>query len=127
MKVLYWYLNYCCCDDYGVGYEYVFVWVGLYYFLLCGGYVGDVSDGVVLIWFDGLYMMVMKLSELIVVCIGLNVWLCDGFVVCVIECVGGVDVLCVCVGYDGMLLMFMLKVCCVVCVMLLFVVVCVFL
>ena len=32
-KALHWYLNYCCRDDYGAGYEHVSAWAGLHYFV----------------------------------------------------------------------------------------------
>ncbi|MBN3783693.1 NAD(P)-binding protein [Burkholderia sp. Ac-20345] len=120
-KALHWYLNYCCRDDYGAGYEHVSAWAGLHYFSSRGGHAGDASDGAVLTWPDGLHTMVTKLTDSIATRTGSNAWSRDGFAVRATERAGGVDVLCARIGNDGTLSTFTLKARRVVCAMPLFV------
>lgn len=39
-----WYLNYCCCDDYGAGISRVSAWAGLHYFASRHGFVAPGRD-----------------------------------------------------------------------------------
>ncbi|RQR50149.1 FAD-dependent oxidoreductase [Burkholderia sp. Bp9126] len=117
---LHWYLNYCCRDDYGAGYEHVSAWAGLHYFSSRAGHASDAGDGAVLTWPDGLHTVVTKLSASITARTGSNGWSQPGFAVHATERAGGVDVLCARVD-SGTLATFTVRARRVVCAMPLFV------
>ena len=49
-----WYLDYCCRDDYGAGYDRVSAWAGLHYFCSRGGEAENAGPGEWLTWPGGL-------------------------------------------------------------------------
>lgn len=51
---LHWYLDYCCRDDYGAGYDIVSAWAGLHYFCSRGGEAENAAAGEWLTWPGGL-------------------------------------------------------------------------
>lgn len=117
---LLWYLNYCCRDDYGAGFDRVSAWAGLHYFAARGGHARNAADGAVLTWPDGLHSMVTKLGDSIGARVGHAQWALDGFATRIEERGSGVDV--TCAQYDGAnLKTFVLRARRVVCAMPLFV------
>ena len=90
---LHWYLNYCCRDDYGAGYERVSAWAGLHYFSARGGHARNAGDGAVLTWPDGLHSMVTKLAGSISTRLGNTAWSMQGTAARVEERPGHVEVL----------------------------------
>jgi hypothetical protein len=50
---LHWYVNYCCRDDYGVGYDSVSAWAGLHYFAARVGRGANADSQTVLTWPEG--------------------------------------------------------------------------
>ncbi|URV28593.1 NAD(P)-binding protein [Burkholderia gladioli] len=118
---LLWYLNYCCRDDYGAGFEQVSAWAGLHYFAARGGHAANAGDGAVLTWPDGLHAMVDKLVASTHARLGREDWIGEGFAVRASPGANGVEVLCARLGADGKLASFTLKARRVVCAMPLFV------
>ena len=62
-KALYWYLDYCCRDDYGAGIEEVSAWAGLHYFASRGGQAANAESGAVLTWPDGLQPLARHMQQ----------------------------------------------------------------
>ena len=58
---LHWYLNYCCRDDYGRGYEEISAWAGLHYFCSRDGFAANAERGAVLTWPQGLASLAQQL------------------------------------------------------------------
>jgi len=50
---LYWYVNYCCRDDYGVGLESVSAWAGVHYFAARRAKAANAESDAVLTWPEG--------------------------------------------------------------------------
>jgi len=96
---LHWYLNYCCRDDYGMEYDKVSAWAGLYYFASRGGLARNAMEGAVLTWPDGLHTLVRRLTANIDKRVGAErSWQQAGIAVEVSETKSGVTVLC---AHDG--------------------------
>ena len=91
---LHWYLNYCCRDDYGAGYERVSAWAGLHYFSSRGGHARNADDGAVLTWPGGLSAMVAKLRDSINARTGKIDWAQNGYALHATERAGGVEIVC---------------------------------
>jgi len=62
-RSLHWYVNYCCRDDYGMGYEYVSAWAGLHYFASRIGAGANADSQTVLTWPEGNGWLAAKLRE----------------------------------------------------------------
>jgi protoporphyrinogen oxidase len=62
-KYLFWYLDYCCKDDYGQHLDKVSAWAGLSYFAGHKGKSANASDGDVLTWPEGNGWLVNQLQE----------------------------------------------------------------
>jgi hypothetical protein len=60
---LHWYLNYCCRDDYGRGYEEISAWAGLHYFCSRDGLAANAERGAVLTWPQGLSYLADRLAS----------------------------------------------------------------
>ncbi|HTJ93668.1 MAG TPA: NAD(P)-binding protein, partial [Pararobbsia sp.] len=121
---LHWYLDYCCRDDFGAGYEHVSAWAGLHYFAARDGHAANAEDGATLTWPDGLHRMVDKL------CASINArqarqsakaWTQPGFAVRVDERGGHVEALCARIDSQGQITTFMVRARRMVCAMPLFV------
>jgi len=57
-----WYLNYCCRDDYGAGFDRVSAWFGLHYFAARVGEAANAERGAVLTWPEGLGELARRLA-----------------------------------------------------------------
>jgi len=62
-KLLYWYVNYCCRDDYGAPMETVSAWAGLHYFAGRNGRAANAEPQSVLTWPEGNGWLVNRLKE----------------------------------------------------------------
>jgi hypothetical protein len=62
-KNLTWYVNYCCRDDYGYGYEKVSAWAGLHYFAARTGQAANADSSSVLTWPEGNGFLVEQLKN----------------------------------------------------------------
>ncbi len=62
-KPLFWYLNYCCRDDYGSTIERVSAWAGLHYFAGRRGVAANAELNSVVTWPEGNGFLVEKLKE----------------------------------------------------------------
>jgi NAD(P)-binding Rossmann-like domain len=60
---LYWYLDYCCRDDYGATAATVSAWAGLHYFCARGGEAANAANGAWLTWPGGLQPLAAGLAE----------------------------------------------------------------
>lgn len=60
---LYWYIDYCCRDDYGTNVHNTSAWAGIHYFAARKGEAANASSGTVLTWPEGNGFLVKKLSE----------------------------------------------------------------
>ncbi len=60
---LYWYIDYCCRDDYGTNVHNTSAWAGIHYFAARKGEAANTSPGTVLTWPEGNGFLVKKLSE----------------------------------------------------------------
>jgi hypothetical protein len=60
---LYWYLDYCCRDDYGASAATVSAWAGLHYFCARGGAAANAGDGAWLTWPGGLRPLASSLAQ----------------------------------------------------------------
>lgn len=60
---LYWYLDYCCRDDYGATAATVSAWAGLHYFCARGGEAANAGPGAWLTWPGGLQPLASALAE----------------------------------------------------------------
>ncbi|AXA93205.1 NAD(P)/FAD-dependent oxidoreductase [Massilia sp. YMA4] len=60
---LYWYLDYCCRDDYGATAATVSAWAGLHYFCARGGEAANAASGAWLTWPGGLQPLASALAE----------------------------------------------------------------
>lgn len=56
------YINYCCRDDYGIGYEYVSAWAGIHYFASRKYNSTKTKEDVVLTWAEGNHRLVQFLK-----------------------------------------------------------------
>ena len=92
---LHWYLNYCCRDDYGAGYEVVSAWAGLHYFASRDGHAANAGEGAVLTWPGGLGVLAGRMREAITQKLGHADWLLPGTAVRIEELAAGPRVLCV--------------------------------
>ncbi|CAM2156748.1 NAD(P)/FAD-dependent oxidoreductase [Pararobbsia alpina] len=118
---LHWYLDYCCRDDFGAGYDRVSAWAGLHYFAARNGHAANAEDGATLTWPDGLHRMVDKLCKSIDARRATQGWSVPGFAVRVDERAGGVEALCARMDATGQMTTFVLKARRMVCAMPLFV------
>lgn len=62
-KTLTWYINYCCRDDFGMGYEKVSAWAGLHYFAARNGKAANAEANTVLTWPEGNGFLVNYLKK----------------------------------------------------------------
>ncbi|WGL58916.1 NAD(P)/FAD-dependent oxidoreductase [Pigmentibacter sp. JX0631] len=62
-KTLTWYINYCCRDDFGMGYEKVSAWAGLHYFAARNGRAANAEANTVLTWPEGNGFLVNYLKK----------------------------------------------------------------
>lgn len=62
-KYLRWYVNYCCRDDYGRGFEHVSAWAGLHYFAARTGHAANAPSHIVLTWPEGNGWLVKQLEK----------------------------------------------------------------
>ena len=62
-EYLFWYVNYCCRDDFGMGLEQVSAWAGLHYFAGRNGKGHLLSSGDVITWPEGNGWIAKKLQE----------------------------------------------------------------
>lgn len=60
---LYWYLDYCCRDDYGATAAAVSAWAGLHYFCARGGEAANAAPGAWLTWPGGLQPLASALAD----------------------------------------------------------------
>ena len=60
---LFWYLNYCCRDDYGQGIKHVSAFAGLHYFASRKGKGANCEENAVLTWSEGNAHLVNLLAE----------------------------------------------------------------
>jgi hypothetical protein len=60
---LHWYLNYCCRDDYGIGYEQTSAWAGLHYYCSRSGAAENAENGAWLTWPGGLHPVAAALDR----------------------------------------------------------------
>lgn len=60
---LYWYLDYCCRDDYGATAATVSAWAGLHYFCARGGEAANAANGAWLTWPGGLQPLASGLAQ----------------------------------------------------------------
>jgi len=58
-----WYVDYCCRDDYGAGFDQISAWAGIHYFASRNARAGNASAGAVLTWPEGNRWLAHKLSE----------------------------------------------------------------
>lgn len=65
LKYLFWYIDYCCLDDYGVRADKVSAWAGIHYFVSRSSEVAGLHDShnKVLTWPEGNQFLVGKLVE----------------------------------------------------------------
>jgi hypothetical protein len=59
---LHWYLNYCCCDDYGTSLEFTSAWAGIHYFASRRGIASNAEQGTVITWPEGNAFLATKLK-----------------------------------------------------------------
>lgn len=78
-RVLRWYLDYVCQDDYGAGADRVSAWAGLHYFASRGGHARNAEDGAVLTWPDGLHSLAQRMRTAITARMGNDGWQRPGF------------------------------------------------
>ncbi len=73
---LYWYVNYCCRDDYGAGCAEVSAWAGIHYFASRNGRAANAAPYAVLTWPEGNGYLVERLRAAITsrVVTGALVW-----------------------------------------------------
>ncbi|MCR6638298.1 MAG: NAD(P)/FAD-dependent oxidoreductase [Sporocytophaga sp.] len=57
---LYWYIDYCCRDDYGTNVHNTSAWAGIHYFAARKGEAANASSGTVLTWPEGNGFLVKK-------------------------------------------------------------------
>jgi len=50
---LIWYVDYCCCDDYGATYDQVSAWAGIHYFASRNGRAANADSQTVITWPEG--------------------------------------------------------------------------
>jgi hypothetical protein len=60
---LYWYVNYCCADDYGSALEQTSAWAMVHYFASRRGKSANASSDAVLTWPEGNYWLVKALQK----------------------------------------------------------------
>jgi hypothetical protein len=60
---LYWYLDYCCRDDYGRHLDEISAWAGLHYFCARDGLADNAERGAVLTWPQGLCALTQALEN----------------------------------------------------------------
>lgn len=94
-SALHWYLNYCCRDDYGAGYEVVSAWAGLHYFASRDGHAANAGEGAVLTWPGGLATLAERMRSAITQKLGHADWLLPATAVRLEELPAGPRVLCV--------------------------------
>lgn len=92
---LHWYLNYCCRDDYGAGYDVVSAWAGLHYFASRDGHAANAGEGAVLTWPGGLAVLAERMRAAITQKLGHADWLLPGAAMRIEELAAGPRVLCV--------------------------------
>lgn len=92
---LHWYLNYCCRDDYGAGYDVVSAWAGLHYFASRDGHAANAGEGAVLTWPGGLSVLAERMRGAINQKLGHTQWLIPGAAVRLEETPAGPRVTCV--------------------------------
>jgi len=61
-KYLYWYVDYCCRDDYGAGIDKVSAWAGIHYFASRRSEAANSESDAILTWPEGNGWLVDKLS-----------------------------------------------------------------
>ncbi|WP_434642197.1 NAD(P)-binding protein [Achromobacter piechaudii] len=86
---LHWYLNYCCRDDYGAGYDVVSAWAGLHYFASRDGHAANAAEGAVLTWPGGLSVLAERMRQAIDAKLGHTRWLMAGTAVRIAETPAG--------------------------------------
>jgi len=62
---IYWYLDYCCRDDYGAGIEIISAWAGIHYFASRKGKAANADSAAVLTWPEGNGHLVKKMRDII--------------------------------------------------------------
>lgn len=62
-EYLWWYVNYCCADDYGATADQVSAWAGIHYFASRKGIAHNAESDSVLTWPEGNGWLVNKLRE----------------------------------------------------------------
>lgn len=61
---IYWYLDYCCRDDYGAGIDIISAWAGIHYFASRKGRAANADNYAVLTWPEGNGHLVKKMCEI---------------------------------------------------------------
>ena len=95
---LHWYLNYCCRDDYGAGYDVVSAWAGLHYFASRDGHAANAGEGAVLTWPGGLGVLADRMRQAIDDKLGHTRWLMAGTAVRIADTPAGPLTTCVATG-----------------------------
>lgn len=62
-EFIYWYLDYCCKDDFGTGIRQTSAWAALHYFSSRTGKAANASAFELLTWPEGNYFLVKKLEQ----------------------------------------------------------------
>jgi hypothetical protein len=62
-EFIYWYINYCCKDDFGTGINEVSAWAGIHYFASRNATTANANSGEVLTWPEGNYFLVKLLKK----------------------------------------------------------------
>jgi hypothetical protein len=60
---LYWYVNYCCADDYGASIDVISAWAGIHYFASRKGKAANASSDTMLTWPEGNGWLVKQFKE----------------------------------------------------------------